>query len=231
MSNTLAEVEAYIREHKPGTVVGVDEAGRGTWAGPIIAAAAAVPADWKGPPERADSKKMSQRRREAVFERYNGDDNVIIGIGMVIASEIDEIGIDPAQAKAQWKALRSVLHRLTDPAFVVVDGINSPAIEATDAHRIKRLMLLPKGDDLVAAVSLASVFAKVTQVRLMGDFDKRHPGYGFAESCGYGTKVHREALARLGPCSIHRRSYRPVSKVLEAIQAQCVQDLLDDVGD
>ena len=206
---TLADIERYIEENNPGTIVGVDEAGRGCWAGSIIAAAAAVPAHWQPPPGLTDSKKMTAKSREAVYERYKDDDKVVIGIGEVGPEEIDQIGIDAAQAKAQAEAIRGTFWRLAYPPFVVVDGVNPPAIEPPD---VKRIMMLPKGDLLVPAVSLASVYAKVIQCRLMGDFEKRHPGYGFGGHKGYGTKVHKEALDRLGPCDIHRRSYSPVAK-------------------
>jgi ribonuclease HII len=130
---TLAEVEQYIRDHNPGTIVGVDEAGRGNWAGPIVAGAAAVSvANWTPPAGLTDSKLMSSKagykRREAIFDQVLKDDKVVIGIGVVEADEIDQIGIDAAQAKAQGEAIRGLFHRLVYPPFVVVDGINLPTI-------------------------------------------------------------------------------------------------------
>lgn len=213
-TTTLAEVEQYIRDHNPGTIVGVDEAGRGNWAGPIVAGAAAVSiANWTPPAGLTDSKLMSSKagykRREAIYEQVIKDDKVVIGIGMVEADEIDQIGIDAAQAKAQAEAIRATFWRLAYPPFVVVDGVNPPAIEPPE---VKHVMMLPQGDLLVPAVSLASVCAKVTQCRTMIELDAQHPGYGFAQHKGYGTKQHKAALHELGPCAIHRRCYRPVAK-------------------
>ena len=211
---TLAEIEQYVREHNPGTIVGVDEAGRGNWAGPIVAGAAAVSiANWTPPAGLTDSKLMSSKagykRREAIYEQVIKDDKVVIGIGVVEADEIDQIGIDAAQAKAQAEAIRATFWRLAYPPFVVVDGVNPPAIEPPE---VKKVLMLPKGDLLVPAISLASVCAKVTQCRTMIALDIAHPGYNFAQHKGYGTKEHKEALNRLGPCAIHRRCYRPVAK-------------------
>ena len=134
MVATLADVEHYIKECNPGTIVGVDEAGRGNWAGPIIAGAAAVSiANWTPPAGLTDSKLMSSkaghRRRVAIYEQCGNDDKVVIGIGRVDADEIDEIGIDAAQAKAQAEAVRATFWRLVYPPFVVVDGNRPPAIE------------------------------------------------------------------------------------------------------
>jgi len=231
MSSTLAEVEAYIRDNNPGTIVGVDEAGRGNWAGPIVAGAAAVSiANWRPPAGLTDSKLMSSKagykRREAIYEQVVKDDKVVIGIGVVEAAEIDQIGIDAAQAKAQAEAIKATFWRLVYPPFVVVDGVNPPAIEPPE---VKHVMMLPKGDLLVPAVSLASVCAKVTQCRTMIELDKTHPGYGFAQHKGYGTKEHKAALNELGPCAVHRRCYRPVAKAAALHAApKNAWELLDD---
>jgi len=214
---TLSEVEAYVRDHNPGSIVGVDEAGRGTWAGPIIAAAAAVSVRWQPPPGLTDSKKMSQEKRAAIVEQYSNDDAVVIGIGIVNADEIDQIGIDAAQAKAQAEAIRSTFWRLVYPPFVVVDGVQLPAIQPSE---VQHLICVPRADLLVPAVSLASVFAKVTQVARMIDFEKQYPGYGFQAHCGYGTSMHQEALERLGPCKIHRKSFKPVARMVKSIPGE-----------
>jgi len=150
---------------------------------------------------------------EAIYSRYANNDHIVIGIGVVPPNIIDEIGIDKAQAKAQGDAIRLTFDRLAYKPFVVVDGINAPAIDAKDVDRV---MLLPKADALVPAVSLASIFAKVTQLRFMEEYEKKFPGYGFAKHAGYGTKDHQAALIKLGPCEVHRRSYSPVKKALAA---------------
>lgn len=223
--NTIEEVQAYIQSHNVGTIVGVDEAGRGTWAGPIIAAAAAVPATWNPHPNVRDSKTLSRPQMEAVYSRYANDDHLIIGIGIVYPDIIDEIGIDKAQAKAQGDAIRSTFNRLAYRPFVIVDGINLPAIDAKD---VESIMLLPKADALIPAVSLASIFAKVTQLRFMDEYEVKFPGYGFSKHAGYGTKEHQSSLTKLGPCAIHRRSFSPVRK---ATRSTLLVDILGGLDD
>lgn len=229
MTATLADVERYIREHLPALIVGVDEAGRGCWAGPIIAAAAAVSVNWVPPPELNDSKQVTPKKREAIYKRYADDDNVVIGIGEVSPEEIDRIGIDAAQARAQAEAIRGTFYRLVYPPFVVVDGISAPAIEPPE---VLEIMLLPKGDALIPAVSLASVYAKVTRDRIMVEYDREYGQfypYGWANHKGYGTKEHQTALDRLGPCPIHRRSFRPVAKAAaHHQQPKSAWELLDE---
>lgn len=223
--NTAEDVADYIRTHNCGTIVGVDEAGRGCWAGPIVAAAAAVPTSWRPPPDVTDSKKLSREKMFEIYERYKEHDQIVIGIGVVMPSEIDDIGIDRAQALAQGKAIRGTFYRLVYSPFVVVDGINPPAVDSTD---VEKVMLVPKADALIPAVSLASIFAKVTQLDMMRMFEAQFPGYGFGAHAGYGTKIHQAALKKLGPCQIHRQSYRPVREAMKGLpdlEGQHVDDL------
>lgn len=216
MPAKLADVEAYIQEHNPGTIVGVDEAGRGSWAGPIVAAAAAVSVHWVSAPGLTDSKKLSPKKREAFFRQYQNDDKVVLGVGVIGPEVIDLKGIDWAQAEAQAIAVRETFWRLVYPPFVVVDGIEPPNIGPPE---VEKILLLPKGDALVPAVSLASVVAKVTRDRIMVEYEKQFPGYGFAKSSGYGVAAHQEALLRLGACPIHRRSFGPVMRSLHQQEA------------
>jgi len=208
----LADITTYIREHNPGTIVGVDEAGRGSWAGPIVAAAAAVSVNWVPELGVTDSKKLNPKKRNAIVQRYEHDDTVVVGIGVVGHEDIDREGIDWAQAEAQALAIRATFWRLAYPPFVVVDGLSAPNIEPPE---VAKLLMLPKADDLVPAVSLASVFAKVTRDRILAGYEVDYPGYGWTDHCGYGTAKHQEALIRLGPCSAHRKSFGPVRKALD----------------
>lgn len=212
---TLSEVQAYIRDRGLNVVIGVDEAGRGNFAGPIVAGAAVVPVDWKAPPELTDSKNMTFKRREVFHRNYTtavlASYGIVVGIAQVDAEEIDRIGIDPAQAKAQGLAVQSVLHAVSEPPFIIVDGTLPPAL---GRPHIRHFICVPKADLLIPAVSLASVFAKVTQTTLMAKFDKEYPEYGFGKHHGYGSKAHKVALKRLGPCAIHRKTYRPVAEAL-----------------
>lgn len=228
MRTTLADVEHYIRSHNPGTIVGVDEVGRGAYAGPIIAVAAAVPANWIPAPGLTDSKKLTPKRREAFFQRYQDDDKVVLGVGVVGPDVIDQRGIDWAQAEAQAIAVRETFWRLVYPPFVVVDGISPPNIGPPE---VESIFLLPKGDTLVPAISLASVIAKVIRDRIMAEYEEQFPGYGFAQSSGYGVAAHQEALLRLGPCPIHRRSFRPVAKAAARLEFPTpLWELFDDEG-
>lgn len=224
----LREVEAYIATRRPGSVVGVDEAGRGPWAGPIVAAAVAVPTHgWEPHPLVRDSKKLQPHQMRQVYNHYVDDDRVVIGVGMMSAAVIDEIGIDRAQARAQAEAVRSTFYRLAYRPFVVVDGILPPAL---DPNEIEHMLCVPKADALIPAVGLASIVAKVTQLTAMEELDKRFPVYGFSRHHGYGTPEHRTALAVHGPCDAHRRSFKPVRTMKESDRMPAIEDLdLDDV--
>jgi ribonuclease HII len=197
----------YLRTQ---ALVGVDEVGRGSWAGPILAAAVAVPPNWQPNTWVRDSKTLSPKKREMVFNLYENDLSLVIGVGEVDAKEIDIIGIDAAQAKAQALAVRNTFWRLAHAPIVIVDGVEPPDIRPPE---VKEVILLPKGDSLIPAISLASIVAKVIRDRIMAQYEKDFPGYDFAKSSGYGTVKHREGLAKLGVCGIHRLSYRPVAQV------------------
>jgi ribonuclease HII len=219
---TFDEYREYVATKNPGSVIGVDEAGRGCWAGPIVAAAAAVPVGWEPPGALRDSKKMTDKSRFKIYEQFSACDHVVVSVAMVSAQEIDEIGINPAQAKAQAEAIRGLFWRLVYPPFVVVDGNQPPNIGPPD---VAHIMCLPKADNLVPAVSLASVFAKETQVREAERMAAKYPDYGFENHRAYGTKEHREALYLYGPCPLHRRSYKPVAAA-EALHLQKQQSLI-----
>ncbi len=184
-------------------VAGLDEAGRGSWAGPVVAAAVILPPDQ---PELErnlsgvrDSKALTAARREVLLE-------VIVhhalawGVGAVPPSEIDELGIVSATRKAMLVALET----LSPPAdHLLIDHLSLPAQPLSQVS-------LPKGDALVLSIAAASIVAKVSRDRMMVALDDQFPGYGFAQHKGYGTPQHRVALANLGPCAIHRLSFAPL---------------------
>lgn len=212
--SSAQDVEAYIKAHGTEYIIGVDEAGRGNLAGPIVAAAAVVSTDWTAPADIKDSKAFNNH--DQLFEAidpYVNDDRFILTTGMVFPSQIDEMGIDRAQAMAQGIAIREAMQHLEFKPLVVVDGLNLPAVSLAD---VEKVMTVPKADALISAVSLASIFAKVTQIGTMLALEKKYPGYGFERHCGYATKEHKAALMKLGPCAAHRRSYRPVREAAEA---------------
>jgi ribonuclease HII len=184
-------------------LAGVDEAGRGPLAGPVVAAAVILPEDCtiKG---IADSKKLTMAARERVFEQLiSGISD--IGIGIVEADEIDRINI----LQATYKAMRLAVAALpVSPDTVIVDGLPVP-------HLHRNCQNLIKGDALCPAISAASIIAKVTRDRLMcGRYHEAFPEYNFAQHKGYGTPEHLAALQEFGPCPIHRRSFAPVGQCL-----------------
>ena len=187
-------------------VAGVDEAGRGPLAGPVVAAAVVFPHHWRefGFDERLrdlnDSKQLTETQREKFFTILTSLPEVRCGISIVDAVTIDRINILQATHRAMNEALAQLQPQ---PEHVLVDG--KPVKTMTLPHTA-----LVKGDSLSYSIAAASVLAKVTRDRMMLEYDEQFPGYGFAEHKGYGTPQHLAAIAGLGPCPIHRRSFAPL---------------------
>ena len=199
----LAPDYAFETEHgAPATrVCGIDEAGRGPLAGPVVAGAAVI--DMARLPQGLnDSKKLTYKKREQLFAELM--DTADIGIGIATVEEIDEINILQATMLAMTRALAALA---TPPAFALIDGNRIPKF-ATPARAIV------KGDARVLSIAAASIAAKVTRDRIMCEMALAHPGYGFEKHMGYGTAMHLNALARLGVTPHHRRSFAPVRKML-----------------
>ena len=176
-------------------VAGVDEAGRGPLAGPVVAAAVVLPRDLsiRG---IDDSKKLTAERREELFGLIRRD-AVAVGTGIVSESVIDEINI----LRATHRAMREALAGLgVTPDHVLMDGDPVPELGFPQTA-------INQGDSKSTAIAAASIIAKVTRDRMLVGLDEKYPGYGFARHKGYGTKEHISALMRLGPCEIHRRSF------------------------
>ena len=180
-------------------VAGIDEAGRGALAGPVAAAAVILPpeVDEAVLDGVFDSKQLSPRRREMAAEAVR---KVALAwaVGFASAGEIDRWGILPATRLAVRRALAQLS---TSPEFLLLDYLLLPEVGLPQTA-------LPKGDAQVLSIAAASVLAKTLRDALMREMDERYPGYGFAQHKGYGTQKHREALRRLGPSPIHRRSFR-----------------------
>lgn len=182
-------------------LAGVDEAGRGCWAGPVVAAAVILPDRWC-PEGLDDSKALSAPQREAFFDQIQAS-ALSWGACAVSAMEIDRTNI----LRATLRAMALSVARLDpQPDLVLVDGLQIPEI-ACPAEAVV------KGDATSAAIAAASVVAKVLRDRVMTVWDRHYPGYGFASHKGYGARAHREALNRLGPCPLHRLSYRPLVRL------------------
>lgn len=193
---------AYDRQRSQNgrlLIAGVDEAGRGCWAGPVVAAAVILPDQWC-PMHLNDSKKLTARRREALCGEIMAS-ALSWGACAVSPAEIDRVNI--LQATLQGMA-RSLGRLSPVPDLVLVDGLQVPDVP-WPAESVVR------GDGTSACIAAASILAKVFRDRVMAAWDRRFPGYGFAANKGYGVAAHQSALDRLGPCPIHRFSYKPVA--------------------
>ena len=191
----LYSYENDLRGEGYQLICGIDEAGRGPLAGPVCAAACILPAGLviEG---LNDSKKLSEKRREALYEEITAK---ALAWAVCLADEktIDEINI----LQATYRAMRGAVEGLSlRPALCLVDGNRDPGLGLPTRTVVK-------GDASCASVAAASILAKVTRDRLMVEYDKQYPGYGFAVHKGYGTKAHYAAVAALGLCPIHRRSF------------------------
>lgn len=187
-------------------VAGVDEAGRGPLAGPVVAAAAILPAKWAeaGLPRELDglndSKQLTAAQREKFFACLTASGEVEYAVAQIDAVQIDEINILRATHRAMNAALADLVPQ---PQHVLVDG------RPVKTMRLPQTAII-KGDARSYSIAAASVLAKVTRDRLMLEFDRQWPAYGFAEHKGYGTARHLAAIATHGPCPIHRKSFAPL---------------------
>lgn len=182
-------------------VAGIDEAGRGPWAGPVVAGAVILPENFYLSGLK-DSKALSPKKREEFFKIIK-ENAVAHSIGIVESDEIDNMNI----LQATFKAMRKALVQLTaSPEFLLVDG----------NHRIPEIdipqLAIVRGDSLSMSIAAASIIAKVTRDEIMQKLDEKFPRYGFSRHKGYGTREHEKKLERLGPSELHRFSFRPVEK-------------------
>ncbi len=181
-------------------IAGVDEAGRGALAGPVVAAAVILSpdGDFAG---IDDSKKLTPEKRNVLFDRIMVE-ALAVGIGVADHVTVDQINVLQATLKAMAGAIRELSPA---PDFLLVDGISVPPTPIP-CRTIK------KGDAASVSIAAASIVAKVTRDRMMTYFDDEYPGYGFAIHKGYGSRAHLSAIADLGPCAIHRTTFRGVKE-------------------
>jgi ribonuclease HII len=190
-------------------IAGVDEAGRGPLAGPVVAAAVIFPEAWleSGLPkelrELNDSKQLTAERREEFFARLSTEATLHSAVVRLEAKQVDELNILQATHQAMNQALSQLQ---PPPEHVLVDGLRVPTMCFPQTSLIE-------GDARSYSIAAASVFAKVTRDRLMLEYDQLWPVYGFGEHKGYGTPRHLAALAEHGPCPIHRRTFAPVKQL------------------
>lgn len=199
------EARAYRLGLAP--VAGCDEAGRGPWAGPVVAAAVILdPA--RVPKGLDDSKKLDAEEREILFEKITATAEVSICVAS--PSRIDRDNILRASL---WALAQAVCALPRKPQCVFVDGRDSLPLECD-------VRAVIGGDGIIASIAAASIVAKVTRDRLMRQLGLAHPGYGFERHKGYGTDGHAKALEKLGPCVHHRRSFAPIIAAYEAITVE-----------
>ncbi|MDF1623543.1 MAG: ribonuclease HII [Pseudohongiella nitratireducens] len=200
--------QGHAVQHRPERTAGVDEAGRGPLAGAVYAAAVILPKHYELP-GLTDSKKLTERRREQLFDAIQ-QQSVAYAIHAVSAADIDAMNI----FQATMHAMKSAAEALeTVPEFVYVDGNRCPEWSYPSAA-------LVKGDSRLGCIAAASVLAKVARDREMLALDAQYPAYGFARHKGYPTAVHLAALIEHGPCPAHRSSYAPVARAIERFQNQ-----------
>jgi len=195
---SLLSFDRSYRRRGYVTIAGVDEAGRGPWAGPVVAAAVVLPEKTFIAGLR-DSKKLTEKKREEIYVQI-GKFALAVGVGIADQSVIDSVNI----LQATYLAMKEALKRIGMlPGLVLVDGYKIPDLEYFQVGIIG-------GDDKSASIAAASVVAKVTRDRLMVEWSRKYPQYGFERHKGYGTKIHRDALFKFGPCELHRKSFEPV---------------------
>lgn len=202
LESTPLDFENHARRRGYAAIAGVDEAGRGPLAGPVVAAAVILPSDFDLP-GLTDSKQLSERQREALFPAIRTQAQAV-GIGLCDAGTIDRINI----LQGTLLAMQRAVARLGTPAdYLLVDGISKIPL-ATPQRTLKQ------GDSRSLSIAAASVIAKVVRDRIMRVYAGRYPEYGFAEHKGYGTAAHLAAIARFGPSPLHRRTFRGVREHL-----------------
>ena len=202
-------IEHLLNEKGFKSVAGIDEAGRGPLAGPVVACAALI-LDWKEQNEVIrkikDSKKLSEKRRIEIVEKLHNYNFAKWGIGIVNEKVIDEINIFQATKLAMVEAVKDLSNSIT-PDFLIIDG------NTTIDYEVRQKAVVG-ADNKITSCSLASIIAKVTRDNMMYEYAKQYPRYGFEKHKGYGTKIHIEAIQQFGPCPIHRRTFNPVSLFL-----------------
>ena len=199
----LWRYERGAEERGHRRIAGVDEAGRGPLAGPVVAAAIVLPPGFD-PQGVRDSKKLSPLQREVAYERITRQ-AAAFGVGVVGPDEIDRINILQATYKAMLAAIAELGIEID---HALVDGRAIPGLSVAQEG-------IPHGDSLSVSIAAASIIAKVTRDRIMIEMDARFPGYGFGAHKGYCTAEHVEAIRRLGVCEIHRMTFAPISGEVE----------------
>lgn len=203
MNHCSLRFENIHRENGLTVIVGVDEAGRGPLAGPVVAGAACLPPDFSHS-KLTDSKKLSHTARAAIYAELRSDSRLRLATAIATVDEIDRLNILKATHLAMARAVKA-LPILAE--MVLIDGLPVPGFPYPQ-------QAIVKGDALSLSIAAASILAKVERDRMMMDYAAQFPQYGFDQHKGYGTKFHLAQLSKHGPCEIHRHSFAPVSQRL-----------------
>ncbi|MCK5604720.1 ribonuclease HII [Candidatus Pacearchaeota archaeon] len=190
--------EQQLRERGYSVIAGVDEAGRGPLAGPVVAGAVILPADYRNESIQ-DSKQLTNLQREQLFVEIKNS-ALSFAVGIVGWKQIDEMGILNA---AKLAMRRAILKLDPAPDFILIDAVPVNIMEIPQKAIVK-------GDQKVLSIAAASIIAKVSRDHLMQDYHKKYPHYGFDQHMGYGTEIHLSAIKKHGPCKIHRMTFSPL---------------------
>lgn len=196
-----------IENSYPGIVAGIDEAGRGPWAGPVVAAAVILDRG-NVPAGLADSKTLTEKRRETIAEEIHA--RAIVGVGVASVEEIDEVNILQATFLAMSRAEAALVQK---PDICIVDGSQKPNLQSP-AH------MVVKGDAKSLSIAAASIIAKTTRDRMMRELALEHPHYGWEKNKGYGAPAHRAGLDAHGVTPHHRKSFAPIRELLAQSQSR-----------
>lgn len=205
----LSRYETELKSQGVNVIVGLDEAGRGPLAGPVVAAACMLPSELYSF-GFDDSKKLSEQQREYFFAKLTTDIHVDYGIGIAENVEIDRHNILRATFLAMQRAINGLKAK---PEVILIDGHLAPSFGIPTIPIVK-------GDSKSVSIAAASILAKVTRDRIMNQWDEKFPQYGFKEHKGYGTAKHLKALHSYGPCSIHRTTFEPIKNFLDTSSIQ-----------
>ncbi|OGN63979.1 MAG: ribonuclease HII [Chlamydiae bacterium RIFCSPHIGHO2_12_FULL_49_9] len=207
--NFMSVCEKRLKSEGFQKIAGIDEAGRGPLAGPVVAAACILPDDALFE-HLNDSKQLTPEEREILFAQITNNPNVVYGIGIIDEKTVDRVNILQATFLAMHKAVAALPIK---PDYLLIDGSQLPIFDIpTEA--------LVRGDSLSVSVAAASVLAKVTRDRLLEKLDADYPQYGFKQHKGYATQQHLDAILRHGPCPIHRKSFDPVKSYFSSREVQ-----------
>lgn len=211
----------------PKIILGIDEVGRGPWAGPLVVGAVILGAGFDQTSAEtaylwqnlADSKQLSAKKRESLNQLIL-QHAAASATGWVPAAELDQRGLAAGLRLATRRAVKQVLHQKVKFTEIIIDGTQN---FLSDTPLAERVTVLKKGDTLIKEISAASIIAKVARDRYMAEIAHQYPAYGFDQHVGYGTALHRSMLEKHGICPEHRRSFRPVARIIAENPPKCPQ--------